>query len=63
MNSHPMSEQSPTPFLLIERDGPVLTARLNRPETRNALTDPAHMDELVALCHRFVQTTASRPWC
>lgn len=53
MNSHPMSEQSPTPFLLIERDGPVLTARLNRPETRNALTDPAHMDELVALCRQI----------
>ena len=53
MNSHPMSEQSPAPFLLIERDGPVLTARLNRPETRNALTDPAHMDELVALCRQI----------
>ena len=53
MNSHPMSEQSPAPFLLIERDGPVLTARLNRPETRNALTDPAHMDELVVLCRQI----------
>lgn len=53
LNSHPMSEQSPAPFLLIERDGPVLTARLNRPETRNALTDPAHMEELVALCRQI----------
>lgn len=41
-----------TPFLLIERQGHVLTARLNRPETRNALTDPADMDELVGLCRQ-----------
>src|SRR5690606_35937904 len=39
-----------TPFLLIERDGAVLTARMNRPESRNALTDPAHMEEFEALC-------------
>lgn len=40
------------PFLLIERDGGVITARLNRPESRNALTEPAQMDELVDLCHQ-----------
>ncbi len=39
-----------TPFLLIEREGAVVTARLNRPETRNALTEPAHMQEIEALC-------------
>lgn len=38
------------PFLLIEREGEVVTARLNRPETRNALTEPAHMQEIEALC-------------
>lgn len=38
------------PFLLIEREGGVITARLNRPESRNALTEPAQMDELVDLC-------------
>lgn len=38
-------------FLIIDRDGAVVTARLNRPETRNALTDPAHMQEIEALCH------------
>jgi enoyl-CoA hydratase/carnithine racemase len=38
------------PFLMIERDGAVLTARLNRPETRNALTEPAHMQEIEDLC-------------
>ena len=40
------------PFLLIEREGGVITARLNRPESRNALTEPAQMDELVDLCHQ-----------
>ncbi|NVO06998.1 MAG: crotonase/enoyl-CoA hydratase family protein, partial [Rhodoferax sp.] len=39
-------------FLKIERDGAVLTARLNHPETRNALTDPAQMEELVDLCRQ-----------
>lgn len=37
-------------FLIIDRDSAVVTARLNRPETRNALTDPAHMQEIEALC-------------
>lgn len=39
-------------FLKIERDGAVLTARLNHPETRNALTDPSQMEELVDLCRQ-----------
>ena len=39
-----------TPFLIVARDGPVLTARLNRPESRNALTEPAHMQEIEDLC-------------
>ena len=39
-----------TPFLIVDRDGAVLTARLNRPETRNALTEPAQMQELEDLC-------------
>ena len=41
------------PFLIVERDGAVLTARLNRPETRNALTEPAliaALSFLVAVC-------------
>ncbi|MDB5885446.1 MAG: enoyl-CoA hydratase/isomerase family protein [Polaromonas sp.] len=46
--SEPMSQ----PFLIIERDGGVITARMNRPETRNALTEPAQMQELVDLCHQ-----------
>jgi enoyl-CoA hydratase/carnithine racemase len=40
------------PFLLVERDGGVLTACLNRPGTRNALSEPSQMDELVELCRQ-----------
>ena len=46
------------PFLIVERDGGVLTARMNRPDTRNALTEPAQMDELVDLC-RHVRRDSS----
>lgn len=45
-----VSEQ---PFLVIERDGGVLTARMNRPETRNALTEPAQMQEIEDLCRQI----------
>ncbi|MES2261691.1 MAG: crotonase/enoyl-CoA hydratase family protein [Pseudomonadota bacterium] len=39
------------PFLICERDEHgVLTVRMDRPETRNALTDPEQMQEFVALC-------------
>ncbi|OGB06251.1 MAG: enoyl-CoA hydratase [Burkholderiales bacterium RIFCSPHIGHO2_12_FULL_69_20] len=37
-------------FLIVDRDGAVVTARLNRPDTRNALTEPAHMQEIEDLC-------------
>jgi enoyl-CoA hydratase/carnithine racemase len=37
-------------FLLIERDADVVTVQMNRPETRNALTDPAQMQEFTDLC-------------
>ncbi len=40
------------PFVLIERDGAVLTARLNSPATRNALSTSAQMQEVVALCQQ-----------
>lgn len=48
-----MTEVNNTPFLRIARDGAVMTAHLSRPETRNALTDPAHMSELVDLCRQI----------
>ncbi|ABE36501.1 enoyl-CoA hydratase/isomerase family protein [Paraburkholderia xenovorans LB400] len=40
------------PFLIVEHEGAVLSARLNSPQTRNALSEPAQMDELVELCNR-----------
>ncbi|WP_088286024.1 crotonase/enoyl-CoA hydratase family protein [Ideonella sp. A 288] len=40
------------PFLLVDRDGAVLTVRMNRPDSRNALTDLAQMDEFVALARQ-----------
>ncbi len=38
------------PFLLIERRGGVVVARMNRPATRNALSEPQQMQEFVDLC-------------
>ena len=38
------------PFLICERDGGVLTVRMDRPESRNALTEPEQMQEFVNLC-------------
>ncbi len=38
------------PFLKIECDGALITATLNRPESRNALTEISHMQEFVELC-------------
>lgn len=43
------------PFLIIEREGAVLTVRLNSPATRNALTELSQMDELVDLCAQVRQ--------
>jgi enoyl-CoA hydratase/carnithine racemase len=39
-----------TPFLLTEREGAILTVRMNRPDTRNALSEPSQMKEFVELC-------------
>ena len=38
------------PFLLVERDGAVVTATLNRPELRNAITTQADMDSFTQFC-------------
>lgn len=38
------------PFLIIERDGHVVTATLNRPEERNAISETAYSDEIGAFC-------------
>src|ERR1700723_2464567 len=37
-------------FLSMECEGDVVTVRMNRPETRNALTDPEQMQEFADLC-------------
>ncbi|RKJ99024.1 crotonase/enoyl-CoA hydratase family protein [Alicycliphilus denitrificans] len=41
-----------SPFLKLERDGPVLIATMNRPETRNALSDAGVVEEFVACCEQ-----------
>lgn len=41
---------STSPFLVIERESDIVTARLSRPETRNAFTEPGQIQELVELC-------------
>ncbi|MBN9698416.1 MAG: crotonase/enoyl-CoA hydratase family protein [Zoogloea sp.] len=38
------------PFLIAEREGSILTVRMDSPETRNALSEPAQMQEFVDLC-------------
>jgi len=45
------------PFLLTEQDGAVLTVRMNRPDTRNALSEPHQMQEFVDLCTRVKRDT------
>lgn len=37
-------------FLLVERDGPVVVATLNRPAERNAISDPAQAQEVADFC-------------
>lgn len=39
-----------TPFLQIEREGGIVTVRMNHPDTRNALTTPEQIQEFVDLC-------------
>ncbi|MEZ5656643.1 MAG: crotonase/enoyl-CoA hydratase family protein [Sphingobium sp.] len=38
------------PFLVITREGPVVTATLNRPDERNAITDVAYCREIADFC-------------
>lgn len=44
-----MSDET-APFLLIERDGPVAIVTLNRPDTRNAISETSHSEEIAAFC-------------
>ena len=38
------------PFLQLERENHIIIARMNRPESRNALTSPEYIQEFVDLC-------------
>lgn len=38
------------PFLVTTREGPVVTATLNRPNERNAITDVAYSEEIADFC-------------
>ena len=45
--------------LLVERDGPIMTVRLNRPEKRNAINNQMHRD-LQALCGELAEDFDTR---
>ncbi|WP_120717630.1 crotonase/enoyl-CoA hydratase family protein [Tsuneonella amylolytica] len=47
-------------FLTIEQDGAVLTVTMNRPEDRNAITDPEQSAEFVALGERLARDRSVR---
>lgn len=46
--------------VLYERDGAVVTITLNRPETRNAITDLDMIEALIAACDRVNRDTSVR---
>lgn len=41
---------SDSPFLVVEREGPVVVATLNRPDARNAISQTAESEEIAAFC-------------
>ncbi|MEC3948272.1 enoyl-CoA hydratase-related protein [Sphingobium sp. HWE2-09] len=48
------------PFLLVERNGPIAIARFNRPEERNAISEVAHSEKIVAFCRAMARDTSVR---
>jgi len=48
------------PFLLIERDGPIVIVTLNRPDTRNAISETAHSEEITDFCARTTRDMSVR---
>lgn len=48
------------PFLIVERDGPVLIASLNRPDERNAISETAHSEEIAAFCSMVTRDSSVR---
>jgi enoyl-CoA hydratase/carnithine racemase len=47
-----MTEQ---PFMIVERQGPVVIATLNRPESRNAITEVAFSEEIADFCSQMTR--------
>lgn len=47
-------------FLTYEQDGPVVTLTMNRPEVRNALSDPGVAEDFVAACDRITRDLSVR---
>ncbi|MFM5906816.1 MAG: crotonase/enoyl-CoA hydratase family protein [Novosphingobium sp.] len=48
------------PFLLVERDGPVVIVSFNRPDERNTITEPSQAEEIVAFCHQMTRDRSVR---
>ena len=48
------------PFLLVERDGPVVIATFNRPEERNTITQADQAQEVVDFCHVMTRDASVR---
>lgn len=49
-----------TPFLLVDKEGHVVVATLNRPDVRNAITEIAHSDEIAAFCRNMERDPSVR---
>ncbi|WP_047336842.1 MULTISPECIES: crotonase/enoyl-CoA hydratase family protein [Pseudomonas] len=49
-----------SPFLQIEREGGIVTVRMNHPDTRNALTTPEQIQEFVDLCAELRRDKSAR---
>lgn len=48
------------PFLLVERDGAVVTVTLNRPDQRNAITETSDSDEIRHFCAEVTRDRSIR---
>ncbi len=48
------------PFLLIDREGPVVTATFNRPNERNAISESAYSDEIAEFCKAIARDRTVR---
>ena len=48
------------PFLLVDQEGPIVIARFNRPDERNAISEVSHSEEIVDFCARMARTPSVR---